>query len=84
MICEVEIRQRLAELLSGELELEAFEDWLVQRSWNMHLDSSSGAQNLVSAIELALAEHSSDHLSREGLHDKLLSLLDPVKVSVAG
>jgi len=84
MIREVEVRQQLAALLSGELDLETFEDWLVQRSWNMHLDSSSGAQDLVSAVELALAEHSSDHLSEEGLHDKLLSLLDPVRISAAG
>ncbi len=81
MIREMEVRRKLADLLAGRLDLEEFEDWLVQRSWNMHLDSSSGAQDLVSAIELALAEHSSSHLSEESLHDKLLLLLNPAKMS---
>ncbi|HEX9942036.1 MAG TPA: hypothetical protein VGG03_08470 [Thermoanaerobaculia bacterium] len=81
MIREDEVRQKLAELLSGELGLEEFEDWLVQRSWNMHLDSSAGAQDLVSAIELAPAEHSSGHLSEAQLREELLSLLDNVVVA---
>jgi hypothetical protein len=75
MISELEVRQKLAELLADQLDLEEFEDWLVQRSWNMHLDSSAGAQSLVSAVELALSEHSSGHLSEESLFDQLRSLL---------
>jgi hypothetical protein len=75
MIREGEVRAKLEELLSDELGLEDFEDWLVQRSWNMHLDSSAVAQDLVSAIELALAEHSSGHLSDEQLREDLSSCL---------
>ena len=62
MILEAEIREKLAELLSGRLDLESIEDWLVQHSWNMHLDSDRAAQDLASGVELALAEHSSGHL----------------------
>ena len=78
MIRESEVREKLEDLLSDEFCLEDFEDWLVQRSWNMHLDSSSAAQDLVSAIELALSEHSSGHLSDEQLRADLQSLLDRV------
>jgi len=75
MISELEVRRKLSELLACQLSLEEFEDWLVQRSWNMHLDSSAGAQDLVSTLELALSEHSSGHLSEESLFDQLRSLL---------
>jgi hypothetical protein len=80
MIEEREIRQRLVDLLYDQLGLEEFEDWLVQRSWNMHQDSSAGAQSLVSAIELALAEHSSGHLSRKDLFAQLLSFLSQIRI----
>lgn len=78
MILEPEIRRRLARALSGSANLDNFEDWLVQHSWNMHLDSSRSAQELVSAIELAFAEHSSDHISDQELRRQLLSLLGNV------
>lgn len=81
MILEVEIREKLAELLSGALDLESFEDWLVQHSWNMHLDSDRAAQELASAVELALAEHSSGHLSGAELRQELHSLLGQVVAS---
>jgi hypothetical protein len=76
MILESEIRARLAELLSRKLDLELFEDWLVQRSWNMHLDSDRGAQELASAVELALSEHSAGHLSERELRQELHALCD--------
>jgi hypothetical protein len=78
----MEIRKKLVELLSGQLGLAEFEDWLVQRSWNMHRDSRPGAQDLVSAIELALSEHSSGHRSEAELFDRLLSLLVNVWVEL--
>jgi hypothetical protein len=79
MIDESEIRDRLAALLLSRAfasDLEDFEDWLVQRSWNMHRDSGPAAQELAAAIELALAEHSSNHLSPEELRRELLRLMD--------
>ena len=78
MILEVEIREKLAKVLSGKLDLESFEDWLVQQSWNMHLDSDRAAQELASGVELALAEHSSGHLSDDELRQELHSLLGQV------
>jgi hypothetical protein len=81
MILEAEIREKLSELLSGRLDLESFEDWLVQHSWNMHLDSDPAAQDLAAGVELALAEHSSGHLSDDELRQELHALPGQVVAS---
>jgi hypothetical protein len=72
MIAENQIRERVARYLVGEISLDELEDWLVERSWNMHRDSDEAAQKLAAAIELRLAEHSSGHLSDDGLRKELL------------
>ena len=75
MIAESQIREKLARYLSKQLPLEHFEDWLVERSWNMHQDSDERAQKLASAIELRLAEYSSGHLDEDALRDELRPLV---------
>src|SRR5439155_1462272 len=82
MIMESEIRDKLIAFLRDEIPLSAFEDWLVSKSWNMHLDSAQEAQELVSAIELELAEYSSGHLKYSELRNNLLHLLDNMFISV--
>ncbi|MHB8303448.1 MAG: hypothetical protein ACYDC6_11505 [Acidobacteriaceae bacterium] len=74
MIAESEIREKLGRFLSKDISLDQFEDWFVQRSWNMHKDSHEAAQKLASAIELRLAEHSSGHLNDHALRDELRPL----------
>ena len=71
MIAEHQIRQKLAKYLHHEMSLDQFEDWLVERSWNMHRDSDAAAQIFASAIELRLAEHSSGHLDEKQLREEL-------------
>jgi hypothetical protein len=71
MIAESQIREKLGRFLSKEISLDQFEDWLVQRSWNMHKSSDEAAQKLASAIELRLAEYSSDHLDETSLYEEL-------------
>lgn len=75
MIAESQIREKLARFLSKQWSLDQFEDWIVDRSWNMHKDSDELAQKLVSAIELRLAEHSSGHLDECQLRDELRPLV---------
>lgn len=75
MIAENSIRDKLNRFLKNEFSLDQFEDWLVQRSWNMHLDSEESAQKLASAIELRLAEHSSGHLDEPALREELRAFL---------
>ena len=82
MIEESDIRHKLNSILRGELDLDDFEDWLVVNSWNMHLDSSPGAQDLVWSIELSLAEYSSDYIAHKELISKFFGLLEHTAISV--
>jgi hypothetical protein len=82
MIAEYQIRQWLARYLHDEVSLDQFEDWLVQRSWNMHLDSEPSAQRLASAIELRLAEYSSGHLDDNELRLELLPFVTTYTATV--
>jgi len=76
MITESQIREHIASFLAGEESLDAFEDWLVQNSWNMHRDSSEAAQQLVAEIELRLSEYSSGHLDEGALRNELRSFVE--------
>ncbi len=82
MIQALEVRQKLRAFLSHQLSLDDFEDWLVGHSWNMHVDSSAEVNDLVSAIELALSEHSSQHLDESELRSKLFKVLGEIVVQV--
>jgi hypothetical protein len=82
MISEADVRQELVAVLERRLSLANFQDWLVERSWNMHKDSSAAAQDLVSTVELALAEHSNGHLSASELEAQLRNALNQVVVNV--
>lgn len=71
MIAEIEIRNKLVSFLNNEIDSDAFEDWLISNSWNMHTDSAGAAQKLASAIELRLAEYSGGHCDYKSLHAEL-------------
>lgn len=83
MISKAEIRKQLIRMLSEEIDLDAFEDWLVQHSWNIHRSGDVQAERLAYAIELKLAEHSSGHLPAKDLRNELLMLANPYYASVA-
>lgn len=83
MIANYQIREKIASYLGNKLALDSFEDWLVQQSWNMHRDASREAQELVSAVELRLAEYSSGHLSEEQLRAELLPFVTSYLVPVS-
>jgi hypothetical protein len=54
------LRERLTDLLEGDLTLEGFDEWFALNTWedsNVSLD----ARQLASAIELVLAELTSGH-----------------------
>lgn len=70
MIQENEIREKLAQLS----DLDEFEDWLAQHSWNMHQDSDLGAQKLVGKIEIVLSEYSNGHINEFELRQQLSGL----------
>jgi hypothetical protein len=83
MIAESQIREKLGRYLRGDVSLDSFEDWLVERSWGMHKDSQESAQRLASAIELRLAEHSSGHLGERELKDELRQFANPPVVEIS-
>jgi hypothetical protein len=83
MISEPQIREKLGRFLRGDLSLERFEDWLSQKSWNMHKDSSEAAQKLAAALELRLAEYSAGHLSDLTLRDELRPFVNPPIVQIS-
>lgn len=76
MIAVAEIREQLGRVIADPSSLDAFEDWLVAKSWNMHCDSDPLAQAMVSSIELRLAEHSDGHLPLNQMIGDFRSLLD--------
>jgi hypothetical protein len=80
LISEFEVRNRLADLVNDEASVDSFERWLLRQSWNMHLGGSQAAQDLVSEIELHLAEYSNGHLSKDALFSELSSLLETIVV----
>jgi len=81
MLAYAELRDHLIQFLGGDLPLDGFEDWFVQRSWNMHKDSDLYAQRLAYAVELRLAEHNDGHLSETDLQSELRHLVNSVPVS---
>ncbi len=86
MIADHQIREKIALYLGNKLSLDSFEDWLVERSWNMHRDSDAQSQELASAVELRLAELSSGHLDEAALRAELLPFVTKyvVPVSLSG
>lgn len=77
MIQENEIRAKLLSLS----DLDEFEDWIVQRSWNMHRDSEPSAQKLIGQVELALAEFHNGHVSEAALRQALRNLARNYEIS---
>lgn len=56
------LRERLADLVDGQLSLDEFDDWFAVNTWddsNVSLD----ARQLASRVELVLAEFTSGHWS---------------------
>lgn len=53
--------------LIGRESLDQFEDWFVSQSWDAHKSNDQAAMDLISDIELRLAEFSNGHWSKEEL-----------------
>jgi hypothetical protein len=82
MISTGEIRQHVSRLVASLESLDLFEDWFVQRSWDIHKSEDIETRQLVYRIELRLAEHSSGHLSEEDLMRELRDLINTVPLRV--
>ena len=75
MVSSSQIREQMAMLLDKKIDLDSFEDWLVQNTWNIHLSGSVAAESLTFAIEESLSEYSSGHQSEKKLREELDALI---------
>jgi hypothetical protein len=71
---ELELRQKLLQFIKNDWSLEQFEDWFVPHSWNFEENASPALKSLVGDIELALAEYSNGHWTKDELRRKLALL----------
>jgi hypothetical protein len=76
MVSSSQIRQHLAMFLSGEIDLESFEDWFAQNTWNIHQSGSAAAEVATFAVEESLSEYSSRHINDEELRQELSQILE--------
>lgn len=74
MVSASQIRDKILEFLTDAVSLDEFEDWIVQRTWNVHLSGSVAAEELTFAVEEALSEYSSAMIGRGGLIRRLSEL----------
>ena len=81
MVSSSQIREQLEMFLDGRIDLDAFEDWFVQNTWNIHLSGDHSAEALTFAIEESLSEYSSHHLTEQELRLELQSLAGREKKS---
>ena len=81
MISHPEIRKQILNFLRDDIDIEQFDDWMVENSWNIHERGDIATQRLCFAIELKLAEYSAGHLSENALKQELLPLMIPYETT---
>ncbi len=72
---DLEIRKQLGHYLNSGISLEDFEDWFVAHSWNYNEAANLILLELVSEIELLLAEFSSGHWTEDDLKERLRPII---------
>jgi hypothetical protein len=75
MVSSSQIKEWLSKFLDGQISFDAFEDWFVQNTWNIHLSGSVAAESLTFAVEESLSEYSSQHISDQILREELSQIL---------
>lgn len=78
MIIEHELREQIQQALSAASSLNALYEWLMDRSWNMHKDSSPPAVELAAEVEALFFERSDGLLRDDELRIKLAALLNAI------
>jgi len=74
MINQLDIRRKMLGYISGNLDVDQFEDWVVQNTWNVHVWGDSETVDLAHELDAKLAEYSSD-LITESMLQKDLSMI---------
>lgn len=82
MITTERIQEQVASYMANGIDLDGFEDWIAQHTWNVHRSHDLAAIRLAYVIELLLSEHSNGDLTETALRRELsLLLLNPMKKS---
>jgi hypothetical protein len=77
------LRERLADLLEGNLSLEDFDEWFALNTWEDN-NVSPDARHLASRIQLVLAEFTSGHWTWPEVQDELTRLAQRMEVVWGG
>ena len=80
---DVEIREKLASYIVGEISLGDLEDWFVPASWNVIQKERKDVIDLVYDIELLLAEYSNGGWNEDELRYLLRPLVENYQVELA-
>ena len=81
---EIQILDKLADYLVGEMSLRDFQNWFVPIAWDIEATGSPAARDLAYEIELHLAEYTSGHRTKKELREKLLPLVRNYTVPFEG
>ena len=72
---QAQICWKLFDYLEGHCTLRELRAWLAAETWDVHATGDPELIGLVGRIELALAEYSLDHISREEMREELQAAL---------
>ena len=72
---EAEIKEKIRALIDGELSLDGFYAWFVPATWSIERSEDPMASELVSEVELRLAEAAHGHWSETETKDLLATLV---------
>lgn len=75
MVTTKDIREQAESYLANGIDLDTLEDWVAQRTWNLHRSGDIESQHLAYSLELLLSEHSSGDLSEGALRSEIALLL---------
>lgn len=75
MVTAQDIRENIVSYAANGIDLDTLEDWIAQRTWNIHQSVDIEAQHLAYSVELLLSEHSNGDLSEIILREKLSLLI---------
>jgi hypothetical protein len=81
---DIDIREKLASYIVGDISLEDFEDWFVSSSWNVMQREKKRTIDLVYDIELILAEHSRGCWDEDELKNLLRPMVENYYIEIDG
>jgi hypothetical protein len=74
------IRGQIYRYLTDDIDLHTFEEWFIGETWEVIGEVRGPLADLIGAVELTLAEHSSGHADIAELRDDLRRALHTIVV----